>query len=365
MLMKNSFLNIYKNKKIIITGHTGFKGAWLTYTLYLLGARILGISKNILTKPSLFKTLNLEKKIKSKFVDIQNFKKLNQIFSKYKPDFVFHLAGQSLVRKSLEDPRETFLTNSFGTLNIVQALKNLNKKCSSIIITSDKSYLNVEQKKGYKESDRLGGIDPYSASKASAELIINCYHRSFLQKNKKISLAVARAGNVIGGGDWSENRLIPDCIKAWSKNKTVNIRNPKSTRPWQHVLEAIGAYLYLGYLLNLNKKIDGEAFNFGPSYKKNYSTKEVLSNLVKYWPLKAKIKILKKKQFYESKLLKLNCMKAKKIGWKSILSLQETLFLTTTWYKTFYFNKKNINDFSKDQIKRYFKKYNFKILKKI
>ena len=361
--MKNSFLNIYKNKKIIITGHTGFKGAWLTYTLYLMGANILGISKNILTKPSLFNALNLQKKVRSKFMDIQNFKKINRIFSKEKPDFIFHLAGQSLVKKSFEDPRETFLTNSLGTLNIIQALKNLDKKCSSIIITSDKSYLNVEQKKGYKETDRLGGIDPYSASKASAELIINSYHKSFLQKNKKISLVVARAGNVIGGGDWSENRLIPDCIKAWSKNKTVNIRNPKSTRPWQHVLEAVGAYLYLGYLLNVNSKIDGEAFNFGPSYKKNYSTKEVLNNLVKYWPLKAKIKILKKKQFVESNLLKLNCTKAKKIGWKSILSLQETLFLTSTWYKTFYFEKKNIDDFSKGQIEKYFEKYKLKIKK--
>ena len=361
--MKNSFLNIYKNKKIIITGHTGFNGAWLTYTLYLMGANILGISKNILTKPSLFNALNLQKKVRSKFMDIQNFKKINRIFSIEKPDFIFHLAGQSLVKKSFEDPRETFLTNSLGTLNIIQALKNLDKKCSSIIITSDKSYLNVEQKKGYKETDRLGGIDPYSASKASAELIINSYHKSFLQKNKKISLVVARAGNVIGGGDWSENRLIPDCIKAWSKNKTVNIRNPKSTRPWQHVLEAVGAYLYLGYLLNVNSKIDGEAFNFGPSYKKNYSTKEVLNNLVKYWPLKAKIKILKKKQFVESNLLKLNCTKAKKIGWKSILSLQETLFLTSTWYKTFYFEKKNIDDFSKGQIEKYFEKYKLKIKK--
>ena len=247
--MKNSFLNIYKNKKIIITGHTGFKGAWLTFCLHLMGAKILGISKDIITKPSLYKTLKLEKKIKTKFIDIKDYKKIEKIFSKFRPNFVFHLAAQSLVKKSLEKPRDTFVTNSVGTLNILSALKNLKNNCKSVIITSDKSYLNVEQKKGYKETDRLGGVDPYSASKASAEIIINSFHKSFLKHNKNISLVVARAGNVIGGGDWSEDRLIPDCVKAWSKKKPVSIRNLKSTRPWQHVLEAIGAYLYLGYLL--------------------------------------------------------------------------------------------------------------------
>ena len=166
--MKNFLRNIYKDKKIIVTGHTGFKGAWLTLSLYLMGAKILGISKNIVTKPSLFKTLNLEKKIKNRFVDIQNFSQIKKIFYMYQPDFVFHLAGQSLVKKSYQDPRETFLTNSIGTLNIVEALKNFKKKCYCVLITSDKSYLNIEQKKGYKETDRLGGIDPYSASKASA-----------------------------------------------------------------------------------------------------------------------------------------------------------------------------------------------------
>ena len=234
--MVNSFLNIYKNKRIIITGHTGFKGAWLTFCLHLMGAEILGISKNIVTKPSLFKILKLDRKIKSKFIDIKDYKKINKVFSQFKPNFVFHLAAQSLVKKSLEDPRETFLSNSFGTMNILIALQKLKNKCKAIIITSDKSYLNVEKKKGYKETDRLGGIDPYSASKASAEIIINSFHKSFLKKNKNISIAVARAGNVVGGGDWSKDRLIPDCIKAWSKKKTVSIRNLKSTRPWQHVL---------------------------------------------------------------------------------------------------------------------------------
>ena len=363
--MKNSFLNIYKNKKIIITGHTGFKGAWLTFCLHLMGAKILGISKDIITKPSLYKTLKLDEKIKTKFIDIKDYKKIEKIFSKFRPNFVFHLAAQSLVKKSLEKPRETFVTNSVGTLNILSALKNLKNNCKSVIITSDKSYLNVEQKKGYKETDRLGGVDPYSASKASAEMIINSYHKSFLKDNKNISLVVARAGNVIGGGDWSEDRLIPDCVKAWSKKKPVSIRNLKSTRPWQHVLEAIGAYLYLGYLLYKNRgNIDGEAFNFGPAYKKNYSTGEVLKNLKINWPINVKIKVLKKQKFKESNLLKLNCDKAKKIGWRGILNLNETLTLTTSWYKTFYYNKSSIIEISKVQIKKYFTKLNTRLKKK-
>jgi len=363
--MKNLTLNIYRNKKIIVTGHTGFKGAWLTFSLYLMGAKVLGISKSILTKPSLFKTLDLEKKIKSKFIDIKNYKKINKIFQSYKPDFVFHLAGQSLVKKSYQSPLDTFLTNSMGTLNIVNILKNLKNKCHSIIITSDKCYLNVEQKKGYKETDRLGGQDPYSASKASAEIIINSYHKTFLRNKSNILLAVARAGNVIGGGDWSDNRLIPDCIKAWSLKKKVNIRNPKSTRPWQHILEAVGAYLYLGLILTKRKEIDGEAYNFGPSYKKNYSTGKVLNELKKYWPHKVGVKFLKKKKFYESNLLKLNCSKAKKIGWKSILSLKESLYLTSMWYKAFYFKKESIFEISESQVKNYFYKLESKMKKKI
>jgi len=362
--MKDKIFNIYKGKKVLVTGHTGFKGAWLTFWLYLMGAKILGVSKNVITKPSLYRTLKIKDKIRNKFLDIQDFKKLNKTFLQFKPDFVFHLAAQALVKKSFEDPRETFLTNSIVTLNILHAIKNLKNKCNAVIITSDKCYLNLEQNKGYKETDQIGGIDPYSASKASAEIIIKCYQKSFLQKNTKISFVVARAGNVVGGGDWSDNRLIPDCIKAWTKNRSVNIRNPRSTRPWQHVLEAIGAYLYIGIVLLKNKKLNGEAFNFGPSSKKNFSTREVLKILSSYWPSKSNISYLKKSKFKESNLLRLNCNKVKKkIGWSSILSFQDTIHLTAEWYETFYFNKKNIFKISKRQIDNYINKFNLKIKK--
>ncbi len=232
------FFKRFKNKKVLVTGHTGFKGSWLTIWLKILGAKVLGISNGVLTNPSIFKITKLEKKIESRKVDIRNLKKVKKIFLSFKPDFVFHLAAQSLVQKSYKSPLETFETNSLGTLNILEALRGIKKKCTVILITSDKSYKNLELKRGYRENDILGGLDPYSASKGSAELIIQSYINSYYKKNNKILIGVARAGNVIGGGDWSVNRLVPDCVKSWSKKKTVLLRNPSSTRPWQHVLEA-------------------------------------------------------------------------------------------------------------------------------
>lgn len=367
-MIQYKYFKNYKNKKVIVTGHTGFKGAWLTFCLILFGAKVLGISKDYRTNPSLYRILNLKRKVKSKFLDIENFEKLNKVFVKYKPDYVFHLAAQSLVKKSIEEPRNTFLTNAIGTMNIMHALKNLKNKCNAIIITSDKCYLNIEQKKGYKETDRLGGHDPYSASKASAEIIIQCYAKSFLEIKKNIFFVVARAGNVIGGGDWSDYRLVPDCIKAWTKNKPVLIRNPNSTRPWQHVFEAVFGYLFLGISLNDNKKLSGEAFNFGPSTKKNFSTKEILELLSNFWPKKTKVSFLKKNNFNESTLLKLNSNKVKRfIGWKSILNVRESLKLTIEWYKTFYFKRSTIIKASEMQFKKYleifFKKIKYKKIK--
>ncbi len=351
----NELIKTYRNKKVIVTGHSGFKGSWLSFWLNKLGAEVLGISKSIVSKPSNFEALKLKKKIRNKFLDIRDLNKLKKIILNNQPDFIFHLAAQSLVKKSYKKPHETFSTNSSGTLNILEAVKDLKKKCVIILVTSDKSYKNLELKRGYKENDILGGIDPYSASKASAELIIQSYFNSFLKKKKNLRVGIARAGNVIGGGDWSENRLIPDCIKSWSKNKKVIIRNPNSTRPWQHVFEAVGGYLIFANKLKSNLNLNGEAFNFGPKSQKNLNVINVIKIMEKFWNrVEWKVKRGKKNDHYESKLLQLNCKKAKiKLKWNSILSTKETFEMTTNWYKTFYVKKNNIINFSLDQIQKF------------
>ncbi len=346
----------FKNRKVIVTGHTGFKGSWLTLWLTKLGANVLGISKNIPTKPSHFESIKLKKKIRHKIININNYDEISKIFKSYQPSFVFHLAAQSLVSKSYDNPIETFNTNSVGTLNILESLKQVKKKCVVVIITSDKVYKNIETTKGYKENDILGGKDPYSGSKAAAENIINSYIHSYFNKAKsKIYLSIARAGNVIGGGDWSQDRIVPDCVKSWSENKHAIIRNPSSTRPWQHVLEAVGGYLILAAKLNINKRLHGQAFNFGPSNKNNYKVIELINKLSFFWNASSKIKIKKtKKSFFESKLLKLNSNKVGKLTkWRSVLNFDETSSLVAVWYMNYYRNKNIIKKISLAQIQFY------------
>tara|TARA_B100000886_G_scaffold127976_1_gene86307 strand:+ start:384 stop:1451 length:1068 start_codon:yes stop_codon:yes gene_type:complete len=345
--------NLFKNKTVIVTGHTGFKGSWLTLVLINLGARVVGISNDIPTKPAFFQILKLNKKIKDLRADVRDLKIIKKIFKRYKPDYIFHLAAQSLVKQSFKYPVNTFTTNFVGTLNILESLRELKKECVSVIITSDKSYKNFEIDRGYKENDILGGEDPYSASKGSAELVIQSYCNSFFKGDKK-KIAVARAGNVIGGGDWSKDRLVPDCMKSWSKRKKVILRNPDSTRPWQHVLEAVFGYLTLAIKLSKNSKIRGEAFNFGPNNKDNKSVLNVVKEMKKSW--KAVSWTIKKsrKAKYESKLLKLNSNKAKlKLNWKTNLNFKEMIKMTTNWYKNFYEKKENNFEFSIKQILSY------------
>ncbi len=354
----------FRNKTIFITGHTGFKGSWLTLWLNTLGAKIIGISKDIPTKPSFFGQAKLGKEIIDLRLDLTNLSKLKLIFTKYKPDFIFHLAAQSLVKESYNNPVRTFQSNTIGTLNVLECIRNLKKRCVSIIITSDKSYKNLELRRGYRENDILGGKDPYSASKASAELVIQSYVNSFLntKSNNKL-IAIARAGNVIGGGDWSKNRLLPDCVKAWSKNKTAKIRNPKSTRPWQHVLEALRGYLNLAVKLNKRPNLHGEAFNFGPKNSQNKTVSELLIQTKKNWK-NIKWKIIKTPNSkFESKLLKLNSNKAEqKLNWKPILKFDDSIKMVINWYKKYYFNKNNdINEFSKEQLKVYLHRIEKKI----
>ncbi len=345
----------FHKKKILITGHTGFKGSWLTFWLEKMGAKICGISKDIPTKPSLYKVLNLEKRIQDKRMDIRDLSKLKSVIKKFKPDFIFHLAAQSLVKKSYSDPVNTFTSNAIGTCNILESIRFLKNKCIVVIITSDKSYKNLEISRGYKETDVLGGFDPYSASKGCAEFIIQSYIKSFLHNKKNLKIGITRAGNVIGGGDWSENRVIPDCFKSWSRNKSVIIRSPNSTRPWQHVLEVISGYLNLAINLKTKKNLNGEAFNFGPKNIQNKRVIDVIKEIKRISP-KVKWKIKRKKTFKESQLLKLNSSKArKKLSWKNRLSFNETIEMTTKWYEMFYKNK-SMSNFTSKQIEEYRKK---------
>ncbi len=350
-----NYHKVFKNKKVIITGHTGFKGSWLTSWLLKLGAKITGISSNIPSKPSHFKYLKIEKKIKNYSLDIRDFKSFKKIINRVNPDFIFHLAAQALVKESYNEPLSTFGSNTVGTLNLMEILRSYKKKCTVVIITSDKVYKNLESKKGYKENSALGGIDPYSGSKAAAELIIDTYLKSyFLKKNNNISIAVARAGNVIGGGDWAKNRLIPDCMKAWSKNKKVYLRNPNSTRPWQHVLEAIWGYLILAIKLKRNRNLHGEAFNFGPNKKDNHSVLQIVNLIKKNWE---NIKWEEKKdgkKIYETNILKLDSSKSlRKLNWKCSLSIKDTMKMVSEWYKNYYFKNDSQRDFTVKQISTY------------
>ena len=264
---QNSFLNNYKNLKVLVTGSTGFKGAWLSFWLNIIGAKVVGIGLKPEKGSIIFSALNLQNKIKQYFVDIRNFNNLNKIVKKEKPDIIFHLAAQSIVSTSFEKPLETFETNVIGSTNILETVR-INKIPNLVYITSDKCYLNLDKQGSYKEDDILGGIDNYSSSKASAELVFNSYYQSYF-KNKFLTVGSARAGNVIGGGDFKKNRIVPDIINSLKKNKPIILRNPNATRPWQHVLEPLSGYLLLGSKLinkELKKNFDPN-WNFGPPLK--------------------------------------------------------------------------------------------------
>tara|TARA_Y100000741_G_C18236247_1_gene551828 strand:+ start:528 stop:1577 length:1050 start_codon:yes stop_codon:yes gene_type:complete len=346
--MKNlkELKRIFKNKKILITGHTGFKGTWLTAIFNLLDAKIYGISKNY--PNNFFKELKFNN-LRENIFDLSDYNQTKKIILKYKPDYIFHLAAQAIVSRSYSHPLETWKSNLLSFLNILESLRFLNKKTNVVMITSDKCYLNIEKKSGYKEHEILGGYENYSASKASCEILFQSYFHSYFKNHKKIKLATARAGNVIGGGDWSKNRLIPDIIKSIRKNETLSIRNLSSTRPWQHVLEPLSGYICLAINLKNNKKINGQSFNFGPKTK-NYTVKEVLITFKKYFK-NFKWKKNNKKLFKESKLLKLNCEKAKNmINWEPKLNFHKTIFNTIKWYNSFQNNPKITNQ----QIVEYF-----------
>ena len=361
-MVKNYFMkNCFKNKKVLITGHTGFKGSWLAQWLTILGSKVTGISLEPNSTPSHYELLDLKSKIESLILDIRDYDNLKYKLHQIKPDFIFHLAAQPIVKHSYENPLKTFSTNVIGTINLLETLRTYDNECIVVLITSDKCYENVEWIWGYKETDRLGGSDPYSASKAAAEISIKSYIDSFFPINGNIKISIGRAGNVIGGGDWSESRIIPDAIISWSKNKTLKIKNPNSTRPWQHVLEPLSGYIVLAEKLKENNGLHGEAFNFGPKSDQNFTVQKVIEEISKYWigsdwsPVKNN-----KNKFYESSLLKLNCDKALyMLDWKSSLGFNETIKYTAEWYKA-YFEKKVISEITERQIRDYSKNLSLK-----
>lgn len=353
-MRKLDIKEIFKNKKVIVTGHTGFKGSWLSYWLLKNGAKVIGISNNIPTTPSHYKSLKLKGNIKEYFFNIEKIKRLEKLIKKIKPDFIFHLAAQSLVKRSFSDPINTWKSNTFGTLSLLDSLRKIKNNVVVILITSDKSYKNLELDRGYRENDLLGGDDPYSGSKGATEILINSYIKSFFnKKNSNVLISVARAGNVIGGGDWSPDRLIPDCMKSWSKGKKVLIRNPNSTRPWQHVIEVLYGYMLLASKLKKDKRIHGEVFNFGPSSQNKLRVIDIVKKMKLNWQ-KVNWKVIKgKKNFKESKLLQLNSKKSKNIlNWSCILSSAQTIKYVTEWYKNFY-TKKNFKIITLEQLDNY------------
>lgn len=348
------FVESYKDKKVLVTGHTGFKGAWLTTWLLSLGAEVIGFSVDIPTTPSLFEVLKLQDRIQHYMGDVTDLTNLQQVFNKEQPDMVFHLAAQSLVAKSYRDPHLTFNTNALGTLNILECVRQSNAVKAAVLVTSDKAYRNVEWAYGYREDDVLGGEDPYSGSKGCAELIAYSYAQSFFKSENTANIATARAGNVIGGGDWAENRIIPDCIRAWSQNIAVEIRNPKATRPWQHVLEPLSGYLWLcAQLLESDSKFNCEAYNFGPDAANEIDVGSLIKKLQTYWPGS---RAIQKDISYgaEANLLKLCCDKAlRQLKWQPTLSFDQTILFTSEWYQQYYNSHGDLFDFTMQQIDRY------------
>jgi CDP-glucose 4,6-dehydratase len=325
------FAGIYRGKRVLVTGHTGFKGSWLALWLNELGADVTGLALQPESLPNHWRLIKLA--MKEYILDIRDSKSVISAFSAIKPDIVFHLAAQSLVRRSYVEPLETWDTNVMGTANILEACRQTPSVRAIVTITTDKCYENREWDWGYRESDRLGGHDPYSASKAGSEIVAASYRSAFFNNENAPLLATARAGNVIGGGDWSEDRLIPDLVRAMTQGQSLQIRSPYATRPWQHVLESLSGYLILGQRLLQVDKNCAEAWNFGPEPEGNQTVSVVLSKLNKHWP-SLRWHRTNKPQPHEAKLLYLDSAKAhNKLHWQPVWNFDVAINKTASWYR--------------------------------
>jgi CDP-glucose 4,6-dehydratase len=332
--MVNPEANFWKSKRVVLTGHTGFKGAWLGWWLSRLGAEVVGIAIEPPSKPNLFSALNLGTILQHRVCDIRNADLTQRLVQEAKPDVVFHMAAQALVRSSYTNTVETFATNVMGTAHVLQALRGSDGCKAVVMVTTDKVYQNNEWCWPYRETDRLGGHDPYSASKAASEIIINSYRSSFLQA-QGTSVASARAGNVIGGGDWSMDRLIPDAVRAWSQNQALAIRSPDSVRPWQHVLEPLNAYLQLAQSLYQDDSKAG-AYNFGPNSSSTASVRVVAERARTSFGQGEIAFAANLASLHEARLLSLDVSKARsELGIQSRLSLEKSIDMTMLWYKNY------------------------------
>ena len=352
MVEKFLFNGIYKNKKVLITGHTGFKGSWLTQWLHLMGAKLYGISKEIFSEPDHFSNLNID--MKSIIGDIRDYNFIERQVNLFKPDIIFHLAAQPIVKRSIENPIETFDTNLIGTLNLFEACRR-NKISRIINVTSDKVYYNNEMKKNFTEVDKLGGNGIYSSSKACVEIMTSAYRKTYFNTNDTLIINV-RSGNIIGGGDWGESRLIPDIMRSLTEKKDFEVRNPNSVRPWQHVLSALSGYLILGEKLLNGSRLLSYDWNFGPLTKNKFSVRKILKIFQTEWPeLRVKNALNK---FNESKHLMIDSNLAREeIGWNEVWDVKQSIEKTISWYKSFFEKnqietKKQILDFINDSEKK-------------
>jgi CDP-glucose 4,6-dehydratase len=347
----------WKGKTVLLTGHTGFKGSWLSLWLQKIGANVIGFSKSVPTKPSLFYLANVKDDMTSIMGDTRNFNKIEKVINEFKPQIIFHMAAQSLVHTSYQKPSETFSTNIMGTVNLFESIRISGIPRVVVNVTSDKCYENKELKRGYREDDIMGGYDPYSSSKGCAELITSSFRDSFFNtknyKKHQIALASVRAGNVLGGGDWSENRLIPDIIRSITNNLPVEIRNSSATRPWQFVLEPLSGYLLLAEKLWKYGPKYAEGWNFGPNNKDIKPVSYITKKFMQLWKDDINFKSNKKINLHETNYLKLDCTKAKtKLGWEPKMNLDLALEYTVEWYEKF-IQKENIREFSEQQIENF------------